>query len=69
MATFETVPLEEAIEATRVVTWLEEQFGEEYECNLDRDECPECGYAPLLDSFNYCPMCVLVLRRIEKESN
>ena len=38
MPTFETIPLKEAIEATRVTTWLEEQFGEEYEYNEGEDE-------------------------------
>jgi len=22
------------------------------------DKCPKCDYYPILDSFNYCPMCV-----------
>ena len=22
------------------------------------DKCPKCGYSPILDRFNYCPMCV-----------
>jgi|TARA_R110000824_G_scaffold111242_1_gene259610 hypothetical protein len=35
MPTFKVVSLEEAIEATRVDRWLEEQFGEEYEYSLD----------------------------------
>ena len=21
------------------------------------DKCPKCDYYPILDSFNYCPMC------------
>jgi len=68
MPTFEIIPLEEAIKATRVVTWLEEQFGEEYEYNSGGDECLQCGYKPILDWFNYCPMCVQNLR-LEKETD
>ena len=22
------------------------------------DKCPKCDYSPILDRFNYCPMCV-----------
>jgi len=22
------------------------------------DKCPKCNYSPILDWFNYCPMCV-----------
>ena len=22
------------------------------------DKCPKCDYSPILDWFNYCPMCV-----------
>ena len=22
------------------------------------DKCPKCDYSPVLDWFNYCPMCV-----------
>ena len=22
------------------------------------DKCPKCEYSPILDTFNYCPMCV-----------
>lgn len=25
------------------------------------DKCPECSYAPILDWFNYCPMCTIKL--------
>ena len=28
----------------------------------DGNNCPKCDYAPILDKFNYCPMCRLKLR-------
>ena len=27
------------------------------------ESCPKCKYAPILDSFNFCPMCRYVVRR------
>ena len=24
----------------------------------DDDKCPKCDYSPILNWFNYCPMCV-----------
>jgi len=24
----------------------------------DNDKCPKCDYSPILNWFNYCPMCV-----------
>ena len=33
MPTFEIIPLTEAIEATKVDTWLEQQFGQEHDSN------------------------------------
>jgi len=29
----------------------------------DDDKCPKCSYAPILNWFNYCPMCVHVLTK------
>jgi len=26
--------------------------------DLDEHKCPKCAYAPILEWFNYCPMCV-----------
>ena len=24
---------------------------------ISEDKCPKCAYAPILNWFNYCPMC------------
>ena len=28
---------------------------------VDESKCPSCGYAPILETFNYCPMCTIKL--------
>jgi hypothetical protein len=30
---------------------------------ISNDKCPKCEYAPILNWFNYCPMCVHVLTK------
>ena len=27
------------------------------------ESCPKCNYAPMMDSFNFCPMCRYVVER------
>lgn len=27
------------------------------------ETCPKCNYAPMLNSFNFCPMCRYVVKR------
>ena len=78
MPTFETIPLKEAIEATRVTTWLEEQFGEEYNIDLSEKEkieegiCTKCG-GDDVECLNDCTLHVCIdcnhVLNIEKGSN
>ena len=78
MPTFETLPLKEAIEATRVTTWLEEQFGEEYNIDLSEKEkieegiCTKCG-GDDVECLNDCTLHVCIdcnhVLNIEKGSN
>ena len=30
---------------------------------ISEDKCPKCDYAPILNWFNYCPMCTFEMKR------
>ena len=59
------VELEQAL---AVVEDLRELY-ENKEIKLDdKPKCPNCSYTPILNWFNYCPMCVYALRELDIKS-